>query len=239
MWQINKKALCAFNLDGYQVVRNQFTQVRYEGPSITITGERISFNLFCMKRFENVGYVQLLLHPTERKLAIRPCNEKDTHSIRWRPDPSRRIYSKTLNCQHFGNALFNIMEWNPEYIYKVRGIWAKSGEEQIIVFNLVNAVPAILVRQEAGDGKPQRRVDTCPEEWIDDFGAEFYEHILDNGFYYLAPGSEWKSFAGSIPAPGMAQYATPDAEELQMSIVFLNLGFIYLHLNCTWIGTRY
>ena len=222
--QISKKMLSAFDLHGYQVVRNQFTQVRYEGPSITISGERISFNLFCMKRFEDVGYVQLLLHPTERKIAIRPCREHDTHSIRWRPDSSRRIYSKTLNCQHFGTALYSIMEWDPAYFYKVRGIWAKRRDEQIIVFNLAQATPAVLVPQESEDGKPPRRIDTCPEEWMNDFGEEFYEHVLDNGFYYLAPGSDWNTYADSVPAPGMPQYAVPDAAEFQMSIEKLMKG---------------
>ena len=46
--KIDKRELSAFNLEGYQVVRNQFTQVRYEGPSITISDDRITFNIFCI-----------------------------------------------------------------------------------------------------------------------------------------------------------------------------------------------
>lgn len=101
-----------------------------------------------MKKFDDVGFVQLLLHPTERKIAIRPCQETDVHSIRWRPDPTKQFYSKTLLCQHFGNALYNIMKWNPDFLYKIRGIWAKRLNEQIIVFNLTNAMPAVLVTKD-------------------------------------------------------------------------------------------
>ena len=209
--------LSAFDLDGYQVVRNQFTQVRYEGPAITISGNRISFNLFCMKKFEAVSNIQLLLHPAERKIAIRPCREKDVHSIRWHPDPEKPIYSKSLNCQHFGTALYSIMNWSPDYIYRVRGIWARRRAEQIIVFNLTNAVPAVLITQE-GESKTKRRVELCPEEWTDDFGDEFYAHVLENGFYYLAPDSEWQTEAESVPAPGMEQFILPSAEELQVSL---------------------
>ena len=139
--RIDKRYFSSFDLDGYQVVRGQFMQIRYEGPSISINKERISFNRFCMQRFEDVAYVQLLLHPTERRIAIRPCGSNDAHSIRWRPDPEKPLYSKTLNCQHFGNALYSIMTWNPDYAYKIRGTWARRGKEQIIVFNLPNAVP--------------------------------------------------------------------------------------------------
>ena len=216
--------LSAFDLQGYQVVRNQFTQVRYEGPSLTISEEKITFNLFCMKKFDDVGFVQLLLHPTERKIAIRPCQETDVHSIRWRPDPTKQFYSKTLLCQHFGNALYNIMKWNPDFLYKIRGIWAKRLNEQIIVFNLTNAMPAVLVTKDGTENAVKQRVEFCPDEWTDDFGEEFYEHTLENGFYYLTPDSDWQTKTQSIPAPGIEQYLIPSAEELQQSMATIKKG---------------
>lgn len=211
---VSKRLLSAFNLDGYQVVRSQFTQIRYEGPSISVSGEKISFNKFCMRCYESVGYIQLLLHPAERKIAIRPCRQKDTHSIRWRPDPEKKIYSKTINCPHFGSALYSIMGWNPEYSYKVRGVWAKQGEEQIIVFNFSNAVPVVLLMND-DEQRKKKRVEMCPEEWSDNFGEEFYEHVLANGFYYLASISDWRSQIQSIPAPGITQYVSTSQEDLQ------------------------
>ena len=216
--RIDKRYFSFFDLEGYQVVRGQFMQIRYEGPIISVTNERISFNKFCVQRFENVGHVQLLLHPTERRIAIRPCGSTDAHSIRWRPDPEKPVYSKTLNCQHFGNALYSIMNWNPDYVYKIRGTWAAHGSEQIIVFNLPNAVPAMTVSSENGEDTRQRKVSLCPEEWADDFGEEFYEHSLENGFYYIAPNIEWHSQAKSILAPGMEQYVSTTPEQLHISI---------------------
>ena len=218
--RIEKSSLSAFDLQGYQVVRGQFLQIRYEGPTLNITNERIAFNKFCMQKFDSVAYVQLLLHPAERKLAIRPCRESDAHSIRWRPDPEKPLYSKTLNCQHFGNALYSIMRWNPDYTYKVRGTWASRRGEQIIVFNLPNAVPVMLIPADDGgeEAKQKKRITLCPEEWENDFGDEFYEHTVENGFYYIAPNTEWHSQARSVVAPGVEQYMGPSQEQLQMTI---------------------
>ena len=216
---VSKTVFSAFDLDGYQVVRSQFTQYRYEGPVINISNERISFNKFCVQKFEDIAYIQLLLHPSERRIAIRPCKKSDAHSIRWRPDPDKPVYSKTLNCQHFGNALYNIMNWNPDYIYKIRGTWASRGSEQIIVFNLPNAVPVtILPSEDSETSKAKRRVELCPAEWDSEFGDEFYEHALDNGFYYIAPNAEWNSQARSILAPGIEQFSPASPEQLQISI---------------------
>ena len=221
--QISKSSISVFDFEGYQVVRNQFTQQRYAGPAIAITSGKITFNLFCMRVFEDIKFVQMLLHPAERKIAIRPCMEQDVHSIKWRRDPEKPIYQKTLSCQYFGSALFTIMNWNPEYYYKIRGTWAKRGNEQIIIFNLKNAMSAVPIPQDE-DSHRSRRVNLCPEEWEDDFGEGFYEHVLENGFYYLTPEKEWQTSAQSVPAPGIKQYAVPDEFDLHTSMESLMEG---------------
>jgi len=216
---LSKSSFSAFDLQGYQVVRSQFLQIRYEGPIINISNNRVSFNKFCVQKFSDVAYIQLLLHPTERRIAIRPCKKSDPHSIRWRPEPEKTIYTKTLSCQHFGTALYNIMNWNPDYVYKIRGTWASRKNEQIIVFNLPNAIPAMLLANNDPEKvKIRRRIELCPEEWESDFGEEFYEHTIENGFYYIAPNTDWNSQAKSILAPGMEQFIPSSQEELQTKI---------------------
>ena len=51
-----------------------------------------------------------------------------------------------------------------------------------------------------------------------------YEHTLENGFYYIAPNTEWNSQAKSVLAPGMMQFATTTPEQLQLSINDLRRG---------------
>ena len=85
------------------------------------------------------------------------------------------------------------------------------------MYNLSNAMPAMsLPISEAGGVR--RRIDLCPEEWEDNFGPDFYEHTLENGFYYIAPSSEWRSQAKSVLAPGINQLAKVSQEKLQLSI---------------------
>ena len=216
--QIPKSVFSAFNLEGYQVVRNQFTQARYEGPAMTISQDRITFNLFCMRKFADVGHIQLLLHPSEQKIAIRPCEKNSMHSIRWHPDTTKALYAKTLCCQHFGAALFRIMNWNPDFIYRVRGTWLHHDDEQIIIYNLENAVSAVLLPQAKEAAQQKKRTELFPERWADTFGEEFYEHIMENNLFYIAKKSSWQARRSSIPAPGMEQYAVPTEKEIQMMI---------------------
>ena len=59
--KIDKRSLSAFNLEGYQVVRNQFTQVRYEGPSVTFADSRVKRK----RRLKNDGDIYFLLYEGE------------------------------------------------------------------------------------------------------------------------------------------------------------------------------
>lgn len=218
--RIRRSSFSAFDLEGYQVVRGQFLTARPDCPCISLVNGKITFNTVCMKKFEEVEYIQLLLHPTERKMAIRPCGKNDTHSIKWRPDATKALIPKTISCPHFSNALYQIMDWNPDYVYRVRGTWAKRGVDAIIVFPLQNAEPAAYM--EVVDSETEkvrrRRTTLCPEEWNDSFGEEFYDYALENSFYYLAPRADWNAQAKSILAPGVKQIAVLTPEELQASI---------------------
>ncbi len=221
--KIRKSNFSAFDFDGYQVVRGHFLTTRPECPCLSVTNEKITFNVECMRKFENVKYVQLLLHPTERKLAIRPCRHGDTHFIRWRVDPKKPFTPKTISCPHFGNALFQIMNWNPDYLYHIRGSWAARANDEIIVFSLSNAVPATFIETETDneDETVRRRVDMCPEEWDDSFGDEFYDYALDNSFYFLAPKTDWKADSQSVMVPGVQQFHIKSEDDLESSIELL------------------
>ncbi len=215
--RIRKSNFSAFDFEGYQVVRGHFLMARPECPCITVTNDKITFNVFCMRKFAGVSYVQLLLHPTERKLAIRPCGSTDTHHIRWRVDPEKPFIPKSISCPHFGNALFRIMGWNPDYVYHIRGSWASRARDEIIVFPLSNAAPAAFLESAVDDPEEgrKRRVQMCPKEWSDSFGEEFYSYALENSFYFLAPKSDWKADSEAIDAPGIQQLTIMTEDELE------------------------
>ena len=218
--RIKKSNFSAFDLGGFQVVRGHFLSARPECPCITVTAEKITFNVFCMRKFEDVGHIQLLLHPSERKLAIRPCGANDIHSIRWRVDPDKPLVAKTISCPHFGNALYQIMEWNPDYVYHIRGSWVARANDEIIVFNLSNAMPAAYfdAPSEDSDEVRRRRIEMCPDEWKDTFGEDFYDYTVENSHYFMSPRTDWKADSECVLAPGLQQMAVKTEFELAKSI---------------------
>ncbi|MCM1545504.1 MAG: recombinase family protein [Clostridiales bacterium] len=185
--KIRRSAFSAFDLTGYQVVRGQFLTARTELPCMTVSSGKIMFNTACGKKLQDYPHIQLLLHPNERKMAIRPCGRDDAFSIPWRKQNSEQpIMIKTLSCPFFIKALMQIMDWNPDFSYRISGTWIEKGTDCIIVFNLTKAMPiAEVVNEEERKSICKRRMAVCPEEWEDSFGDEFYEFSMDNELYYL------------------------------------------------------
>jgi len=204
--RIKKNVFSMFDLKGYQIVRGQFLSTVSYGPAISISNKCISFNTGCVRKFADVSNIQILLHPAERKLAIRPCGENDVYNIKWRPDTDSPLYSKTYICRHFSSALFDIMEWNPDYIYRIRGAWASRKDDEIIVFHLSEAAAAILCSVDTESDTVKKRVLTFPEEWESEFGMEFYEYGINNQFRYLHSNVDWKADSKPKPIPDTMQF---------------------------------
>ena len=63
-----------FSYDGYQVVRGEFFAHLFE-PSVTLSKEKVSVNTACIRKLPDSDYVQFLVNPNEKKLAVKPCRE--------------------------------------------------------------------------------------------------------------------------------------------------------------------
>ena len=70
------------NLAGYQVTKAELFAHSRE-PAITIWETRIKFNMACLRRFPGVTHIQILIHPEQKRLIIRPCEPDAPDSLRW------------------------------------------------------------------------------------------------------------------------------------------------------------
>lgn len=217
--KMRKDHFSAFDLSGYQVVRGQFMTSRTEMPCLTISSDKISFNGYCIRKLSDVSYIQLLLHPVERKVAIRPCEKEDAYSIPWRTNSEKPIVTKVISCFHFNCALFQIMDWNPDYNYKILGTLVAKGDDQIVIFNLSAAMPNVIINEEDNSGvERKKRVKICPEEWGDTFGEEFYDFSMDNALYYAPEHDELNLSEKSHAVGGQLKFSVLTKDDLFDSV---------------------
>ena len=162
-----------FDFDGYQVVRGEFFSHIYE-PSFCLSGNKVYVNSTCLKKLPDYEYVQILVNPDEKKLAVRPCSEDERDSFRWCSASGKRT-PKQITCRMFFAKVMELMGWNPGYRYKLLGKLIRSNSELLFIFDLTS--PEIFRRRQKEDGKAKTdRTPIFPEEWKNQFGQSYKDH---------------------------------------------------------------
>lgn len=156
------------NLAGFQVTRAELFAHSRE-PAITLWHERIKFNMACLRRFPGVTHIQILIHPEQKRLIIRPCLPDAPDSLRWaRGGGEKEVANRDLLCKVFAGKVFDLMNWNSNYRYKILGKPAVCDGEVLFLFRLsdfelfVNGV--------------KKAKTYLPREWRDYFGVPVEQH---------------------------------------------------------------
>ena len=164
----------SFSYEGFQVVRGEFFAHIFE-PSFTFNDNKVSVNTACIKKLPDTDFVQILVNPEEKKLAIRPCAETEKDSFRWCSPNNKKRYPKQITCRVFFAKVISLMEWNNNYRYKLLGKLIRSSGELLFVFDL--STPEIFTKTIKTDGTlKSSRTPTYPEDWKNQFGVPVEEH---------------------------------------------------------------
>jgi len=163
-----------FTYDGYQVVRREFFAHMYE-PSITFNNCKLSLNKACLTRLPDVDYVQILVNPEQKKLAVLPSSEDEKDSFLWCSTRGEKRKPRQIICRMFFAKVIQLMGWNPDYRYKMLGKLIQSGSEQLFVFDLTATE---IYQRFLSDGEKIKtsRTPVFPAEWQTQFGLPVEEH---------------------------------------------------------------
>lgn len=164
-----------FSFAGYQVVRREFISHSFD-PAMTIRGNSITFNNSCISKLENATYIQFLINPTERKLAIRPCDEGARDAVRWCVVKGDKRKSREITCRPFTTKLYDLMGWEQIYRYKLQGMRIDYQGECLYLFDLSNKEAFLPQSRDPETGKIKRPSPILPKEWMDTFGLNVDEH---------------------------------------------------------------
>ena len=167
------------DLAGFQVTKAELFAHTRE-PAITIWDNRIKFNMACLRRFPGVTHIQILIHPEQKRLIIRPCEPDAPDSLRWaKGGKQEELINRDLLCRIFAAKVFDLMGWDNQYRYKMLGKPATYNDEVLFLFKLTDFEVFVA------NGK--NRKSYLPGEWRDYFGIPV-EHHEDSYKIDLADG---------------------------------------------------
>lgn len=162
-----------FDFDGFQVVRREFFAHLRE-PSAIFNNCKFYVNSACLLRFPETTSVQILINQTSKIMAIMPCEDGAKDSFIWCSSGDKRK-PKQISCRLFFAKVASLMNWNPDYRYKMLGRLIQANGETLLAFDLSAAE---IYRKTAVEGqKPKAsRTPVFPAEWQNQFGLSYNEH---------------------------------------------------------------
>ena len=173
------------NLAGYQVTKAELFAHTRE-PAVTVWDNKIKFNMACLRRFPGVTHIQLLIHPEQQRLIIRPCEPDAPDSLRWaNGGGEKEVKNRDMICQIFAAKLFELMNWDKQFRYKMLGKPAIYNNEALYLFKLTDFELFVT------NGSKKKR-SYLPDDWRDCFGIPFESHedayTIDLAEGYISQG---------------------------------------------------
>ena len=157
------------DLAGYQVTKAEFF-AHTKDPAITVWEDRIKFNMACLRRFPGITHIQLLIHPEQRRMIIRPCDRDAPDSLRWaNGGGEKELKNRDMTCRIFAAKLFDLMQWDKQYRYKMLGKPAVCDGEVLFLFKLTDFEVFVTTT-------PRKRRSYLPTDWRDCFGTPVEQH---------------------------------------------------------------
>ena len=163
-----------FNRPGFQSL---IKEVEAGNVETLIVKDKLRFNTSCLKKFEDVEYVELLLNSVDHCVAIRPCEKGNPNAIHWGRLKEGRWCASTLGCRGLAKTLFDIMEWEEGLKYRFRGQFVEQGDNKLMLFELdepeMIKIEEIVLpsKEEEAEGKTVKQmIYIFPPEWAGTFG---------------------------------------------------------------------
>ena len=189
-----------FDFRGFEVARSQFFETQNK-VCVTFSNKSLIFSTAAIRKLNNSEYVELLLHPTKKQLVVRSATANSSNSIKWAKFCNDTYFNTTVSGSAFLPHLFSLFNWDINKKYRVRGIRKTNETESVLVFDMseveifIQNVEDINAPLDIETVKPlittPRTICAFPEEWINNFGNEYYRQAQAIEMANFAKTGKW------------------------------------------------
>lgn len=187
------------DLRGFEVARSQYFTSAGK-MCVTLCNDHIQFSTACVRRFDKAMYVELLIHPVKKLLVARPCTKDTRNAVRWACTNDGISSSRNFTGAAYIGTLFEILGWDKNYKYRVRGFCKQCDDGTAAIFDMQDTevfIPSDVYsaeRQQSADKDSSHKdcsvlTDTrsqsvlaFPISFLDGFGSDFYVNANNQPF---------------------------------------------------------
>jgi hypothetical protein len=152
---------------------------------ITLSTDNIWFSTECIRKFKKELYVEMLIHPSEHLLAVRPCAKEYRNAVRWAKINEVNYNPRDISGAAYLSTLYAILGWNTECRYRIRGVRRQKENESVVIFDMRDTeifIPDTETESYFNDNvrpvnaNPKNTVVAFPTSWAGNFGNNYYRH---------------------------------------------------------------
>ena len=180
------------HIAGAKRIRGELFSNR-SAAAMTFSEHGLHFNAGCISLMKKTIYVEVLLHLTERLLAVRKTTQRNQNAIPWKALPIR--------TRELSQLVHQLMGWQKGWKYKAAANCFSKNDEQIIFFDLTDCE-----FQFREDNKPTKAI---PSDWISEFGESVPEHKMLYRRALAEKLENWRLSVAPAPVNGFELDITP------------------------------
>ena len=194
-----------FDFRGFEIARSQFFDVKNK-PTATFANDSITFSTACIRKFENCQYVELLVHPVQHFLAVRPTKKGAKNAVQWAKLTDDGAYMpRYIAGTAFLGTIYGLFEWDPTFKYRISGVRKKQGDDAVLMFDLQDTeifmpeeqiqIPDAQAAELDGQSwltTARKSVIGYPSDWADSFGMSFYRHAQARELVSFIEDGTWQ-----------------------------------------------
>lgn len=193
-----------FDLRGFEITRSEFFDSARK-PSVSIGDKKIKFSTEIVKKFGTNNFVELLVNPIERKIAVRPTDSSNRSGVYFSKSTDGKFHPRDIPASAFMDTLFSMFGWNTDCRYRISGTLLDTDGQIAYIFNAEDSVAflksCVFSKHDNADeassaahpltpvGKSIRAI---PEEWTQSFGKQFYIHEQSLASLDSQTRSDWE-----------------------------------------------
>ena len=220
-----------FDLRSFSVVDAALASPYYS-PRMTFRVDSIRFNAQCFRRLGAGPYVEMLVHPGKKCLAVRPSAPGNRNAVRWGKLYDGKLQACAVSCKAFADQLMELFGWDEDKRYSLQGNLFGSERESVLIFREEDAglmLKRVSLTEEMekkvlnGQGK---YILAVPGRLAGSFGRNFYTEQLAYGTHAVPEGT-WNLKAKAMPYTPRSSLSVTPYEEL-VGFVRNQLGGLFV-----------
>ena len=188
---IGNYALDILNIPTCRLIRSQEIEHRL-AAQMTLSHKSLIFNSDCVSRLPKVEYAEVLLHPSERLIAVRPTGKDNQNAILW----NGKCISSSALCP----IIYKLLGWNPMWKYKIMANCFVRGKERVLIFNL--SEPEFqFVENITENEEIKQRIQRLllPGAWSEQIGGDYIAQMVASRRAFALSLKRWKVNAPALP----------------------------------------